>query len=432
MYNYKIDTLDNGLKILTIPNNETKLIIVSIFMKLGNDIETPNILEVGHFIEHLFSMFTSTKYPNGKKNRENFAFKNIDLAAEIINKNIKFTLEFRNDTLEYVFDLVSHALLDFKVDTNMFNQEKNAVIEELNEIIKDSDYKFDTKINSILYKGHQREYSQKQRLINTRKITPKDIETYYNKYFTSHNYIIGIFGNINTKLYTIFKSTMEQLNNTKSYIYYNFNIKTQQKIIFHKNIKDITNVSNLKIIFKIDYKLFDIEYYTILALLDILCGDLNSLLLNKLRNESGLIYDCEAVRDIDELDNGLSIIYLTTLCSQTNLIKVITQILIILKDLKNKFIDIKYIKAYKSKIGIYKIKDKFSKKPDMVLNSYLTYLLWDKPIVRFNDEYKKLSSISVDKIQHMASKIFTKNNLVICYDGYKKIDSEISKLMDIL
>ena len=36
-------------------------------MKLGNDIETKEILEIGHFIEHLFSMFTSTKYPDGKE-----------------------------------------------------------------------------------------------------------------------------------------------------------------------------------------------------------------------------------------------------------------------------------------------------------------------------------------------------------------------------
>ena len=429
MYNYKIDTLKNGLKILSVPNKETKLVILTIFMKLGNDIETLNILEIGHFIEHLFSMFTSSKYPDGKINRENFAFKNIDLSAEIINKNIKFTLEFKNDNLEYVFDLISNALLDFKVDEEMFKQEKNAVIEELNEIIKDSDYDFDTKINTIIFKGHQREYSQKQRLINTRKLKSIDIANYFNTYFTSKNYVIGIFGDVNPKLYTIFKTNMKYLKNVKQCTYSKFNLKMNKKVIYHKKK---TDVSNLKLIFKIDYNLFDPEYYIVIALLDILCGDLNSLLLKKLRNERGLIYDCEAIRDIDEIDSGLSMIYLSTLCNTDNVLEVIRSIFEILKEMKTTYIESKYITAYKSKIAIYKIKDNFTKKPDMVLNSYLTYLLWDKPIVRFNEEYKKLSYISLEKIKKMASNLFNKENMVVCYDGNKKLDNDIYELMNLL
>jgi len=429
MYNYKIDTLKNGLQILSVPNKETKLVILTLFMKLGNDIETLKILEIGHFIEHLFSMFTSSKYPDGKINRENFAFKNIDLVAEIINKNIKFTLEFKNDNLEYVFDLLSNALLDFKVDEEMFKQEKNAVIEELNEIIKDSDYDFDTKINTIIFKGHQREYSQKQRLINTRKLKSNDIAKYFDTYFTSRNYVIGIFGDVDIKLYNIFKTNMKYLKNVKHYTYSKFNLKMNKKIIYHKKK---TDVSNLKIIFKIDYNLFDPEYYIVIALLDILCGDLNSLLLKKLRNEKGLIYDCEGVRDIDEIDSGLSMIYLSTLCNTQNVLEVIRCILEILNELKMTYIDSKYIKAYKSKIGIYKIKDNFTKKPDMVLNSYLTYLLWNKPIVKFNKEYDKLSSMSLEKIKKMASKIFNKDNIIICYDGNKKLDGDIYELMNLL
>ena len=32
-------------------------------MIIGNDIENKELLEIGHFIEHLFSLYTSTKYP---------------------------------------------------------------------------------------------------------------------------------------------------------------------------------------------------------------------------------------------------------------------------------------------------------------------------------------------------------------------------------
>ena len=94
MYPHKIYKLDNNLKIITLPNKTTSLVILTIAMKLGNDIETREILEIGHFIEHLFSMFTSSKYPDGKKNREELSFRNIDLDAHIVNKEIKFNLNF--------------------------------------------------------------------------------------------------------------------------------------------------------------------------------------------------------------------------------------------------------------------------------------------------------------------------------------------------
>ena len=196
MYPFKTTTLNNGLKFIKIPSTETNLVIIQVFMKLGHDLETKSILETGHFIEHLFSMFTSTKYPDGKINRENLSFKNIDLDAEIVNKNIKFVLEFHKKHSEYVIDLLVNSLLDFKIDSCMFKQEKNAVIEELNEIIKDTDYKFNKKINSFIFKGHQRAYSEEDRLENTKKITEKDVEKYYKTYFSTKNFIIGVFGNL--------------------------------------------------------------------------------------------------------------------------------------------------------------------------------------------------------------------------------------------
>ena len=38
MYPFKTTSLNNGLKIIKIPSNETNLVIVQIFMKLGHNI----------------------------------------------------------------------------------------------------------------------------------------------------------------------------------------------------------------------------------------------------------------------------------------------------------------------------------------------------------------------------------------------------------
>ena len=69
-----------------------------------------------------------------KKNTEILDFKSINNNAEVIEKEITFSLYFNKVNIEYVIDLLTNALIDFKIDKTIFEQEKNAVIEELNEI----------------------------------------------------------------------------------------------------------------------------------------------------------------------------------------------------------------------------------------------------------------------------------------------------------
>ena len=429
MYKYKTEILKNGIKILKIQNKNVEFAIIQILMKLGNDIETKTLLETSHFIEHLFSLFTSPKYPDGKLNRENLSFKNIDLDAEVINKSIKFTLEFDIKHSEYVVDLVSNALINFKIDKTMFKQEKNAVIEELNELIKDADYKFEMKINSIMYKGHQRAYTEQDRLNNTKKISSKDIENYFKRYFTCKHYIIGIFGNLSIKNYNQLKQNMEHLCNKYSYTYKPYSINMNQPIIYYKKQ---SNVSNIKLFFKLNCTMFDKDFYTIKALIEILCGDLNSLLLKKLRNEKGLVYHCSGDVDLDEVNKGLSHIELTTLCNTKNIIKVITFIIEILKEIKYDYIDNRYIKSYCEEIKLSKKKEEFSKRPLDQLSNYSRYYLWNKPIVSFNQEYSNLCNVNREQVRSMANSIFKPTNIIIAYDGSKQLNTTIEKIINSL
>ena len=50
---YKKTTLDNGLRILTIPLKESKSVTVLILVKTGSKYETREISGVSHFLEHM-------------------------------------------------------------------------------------------------------------------------------------------------------------------------------------------------------------------------------------------------------------------------------------------------------------------------------------------------------------------------------------------
>ena len=50
---YKKTTLDNGLRIITIPLKESKSVTVLILVKTGSKYETKEISGISHFLEHM-------------------------------------------------------------------------------------------------------------------------------------------------------------------------------------------------------------------------------------------------------------------------------------------------------------------------------------------------------------------------------------------
>ena len=426
MYKYNTSKLKNGLSILSIPNNKTKLITLDINLKLGNDSEIiSKHLEITHFLEHMFCLFTSSKYPDGKTNREILYNKNIELDASVIDKNLNFSLEFKPVHSSMVLDFIINALLDFKPDKNIFKQEKNAVIEELNNIIKDSDYLFETKINSLIFKGHQRSISIKDRLENCKKITTKQIYDFYKTYFTPKNMTITIFGHFSSDFISTIKKNLSTLKG-KEIIYYPLTKFHNEKIIYyHKK----SNISNIRILFNIPVIYFDKINYQIDALLSILSSDLNSILLKKLRTDYGLIYSLSMNNDCDEVDKYLSYIIIDTLCDTKNLILVIKKIFETLIDVKNIKIPDSYIKKFIELENITHDKEKFSPDPDSVLSDYTHSLLWGKKIVSFEDNHTKSKNISSISLKKTANMIFDFSKITVCYDGQQNLNKQLKELL---
>lgn len=422
--------LDNGMNVLIFSNKKSKIITFNMSLKVGSDIEEEKTLEVGHFLEHLFSLYTSSKYPDGKKNREFLSMNNIDEEAEITSKNILFSLEFKKKFVDYIIDLVSHSLFDFKCDTKMFVQEKNSVIEELNAIINESNYKLETKIDSVIFKNHSRSISQDKRLQNCLKLKPKDIEAFYKKYFVPENIVLGFFGNLEaTPLFNKIKKVFNKNSITNIpivYPCYRYKHNPKDQIIY---LKKNTNASNLRIYYRIPYTFFDKEYYTIYAILKILSSDLNSILFRKLRAEKGLIYDIDADMELDKKDNDLSLIEVTTSMDTSNLLKVLKIILDILNKTKTE-IPAEYILKYKDSVKIDQLHYEFCQNPKKLLSEYTDYILWDKPIIPIQQEFKNFANINSLKLKKICQVIFNTKNIHICYDGKINYNTQIRQLIN--
>jgi predicted Zn-dependent peptidase len=432
--NYKKVVLDNKLTLLFVPNKKIKLIYINIGVKIGSDIEVLKTLEISHFIEHLFTLLTSNKYSNGLENRNLLSKLNISLDAEVVTKNTNFQYVLKKKYLNKLLDMIANSLYDFTIDEELFINEKNSVIEELNYIINDSEYKFETFVDKSLYKTHTRNYSQEMRLNNVKKVNSNDILDFFKKFYIPENIVISIFGDVNqNKTINLFNNVFNQYkenNNFKEIKLYESEKKYKMdfsKKIYH--LKEKKQTCNIKIMFNIPYKFFNDEYYIVFAILNILTFDLSSILINRLRNQEGLIYDLQGQMDLDENTDQLSFVYFETNAESDKIVKVIGIILEELKKLREGKIQQNVIDRYKESLKIKYIRDNLTFKPMKMIDEYTKYLLWGEKIVKFEDEFSNFGNVNKSNITNISKQIFNMNKISIFYNGSKNHDKELKKLL---
>ena len=220
----------------------------------------------------------------------------------LIHRSIGTKILFMSLVLEkqirLIFDLLVNAIMDYRVDRKIFKNEQNSIVEELHEILDDSLYKLDTYTDSmILWRSSLEQYNKKNRLANTLKVTPKQIQHFWEKYYRHPYAVLALYGSVDIKILVKKIEEIERGIKSKYDITSPLNGKQltdlrkpyktrdESKLLFmRKNDK----ISTIKIGWRIDMNVFTHDFYKIYALDCILINDLNSLLLKKLRTEKRL------------------------------------------------------------------------------------------------------------------------------------------------
>ena len=174
--------LENNIKVLLIPVRDSKIITIKLIFKIGSDNENKNTLELAHFVEHMFAQYTSSKYPNYSKLISNIKKLGIYRNASVDYSITDYYMKGQSIHFDFMLDVLYNTYVDFKLDTEHLEQERNSVIEERNTILNDSWTNLTTDINKNLYPGHIRELSQRENIKNVKRLDGKDIINFYNKY----------------------------------------------------------------------------------------------------------------------------------------------------------------------------------------------------------------------------------------------------------
>ena len=133
--------------------------------------------------------------------------------------------------------------------------------------------------------------------------------------------------------------------------------------------------------------------------------------------------------ELDKKDNDLSFIEITTSMDTSNLLKVLKIILDILNKTKTE-IPAEYILKYKDSVKIDQLHYEFCQNPKKLLSEYTDYILWDKPIISIDQEFKNFANINSLKLKKICQVIFDTKNIHISYDGKINYNTQIRQLIN--
>ena len=373
-------TLDNGIKVLLVPTKGTKLIDFMLSFRVGSDLEKtkPNTLEITHFLEHMFSGMTSNKYPDFYKLRESLVKKGCRINASVDYTTTMYQIKCLKTELLRILDITFNAYTDFKLDEKVLEQERNAIREEINTILNDQWIHFIENSNKLFFPNHIRSISQYNHLKNVNNITSKEIIKFFNQYYTPKNMLISISGDFETKkLISILNKTfgsiqkIGRLNKYPSLLF-----KSDNRILFTKN--NNSKSSNLYFTFRINLEFDNIQKYTIFSIGNLLTGGLGSRLYRRLRGKEGLLYSIGYDISISKINKKLSYFEINTQVLDKNLYKVIEILLEELHLFKTDGpTDIEMEKELNDN-KIYYLSTHLNKNPNVELERYSNYLLWNK------------------------------------------------------
>ena len=429
MDNFKLETLSNGIKVVEVIDRNAKLLYISLSLNIGSDLESysDNSVEIAHFLEHIFATFTSKKYPSALKNNSFFASLGVYVNASVIEKRSNYILKVPSEHFSKVLDIVYNSIKDFTVDPEIFVQEKNAIKEELNDILNDTWSNLEERANKVLYPDSPRSFGEKERIKEVLKAKPSTLINFFKKYYKTNNMCCGIYGDITKDISTELKNKLSSLKETCGINYAKYihkSINTKQNTVFFVKCPHAQSY-NLNIVFKIPHLYFTLEQNIASGILNVLTLDLESILTKRLRTIEGLVYSVDSHIDYDELNSDLSIININTTVEKKNIQKVLNIIFEILSNLKEKLIDSKELSKYKANLKS-EHKDRVTRKdPFSILSFYNHYALWDQKMITYLDYYKQISSLSRIQIKNYARRFFTKENLYIFYGGKSNLNLKV-------
>jgi len=285
---YKKTELENGIRIIKVPDRTATTATVVAIFKAGSGNETGRLEGIAHFLEHMMLKGTERRPVALDISKE---LDSVGAASNAFTgkEYTGYWIQTGKKDVSLALDMLADILLHSKFDEKELENEKGAVIEEIN-MYEDAPMRdIASVLENMLYRGQTLGHDQLGSKENVHGFRRQDLADFYDKYYRSGNLVITVSGNFDAKkvdceIKRLFAPFGEKRGKTKTAK----NTDAQKKPeVFIKNKKtDQTNFSLGFRAFKTGHK----DLYALEVLSVILGGNSSSRLFEKIREKNGLAY----------------------------------------------------------------------------------------------------------------------------------------------
>lgn len=406
---FKKIVLKNGLRIIAIPQKNTRSVTILVLVGTGSKYEKKEINGISHFLEHIY--FKGTK----KRPSTTTVAETLDKVGGIYNaftgeEYTGYFAKVASPHFDLVLDWVSDIFLNSILPKREIRKEKGVIMEEINMI-------YDHPMNyvqnlwlKLLYGDQPAGWDIAGNKETVSKMTRKKLIDYMTKQYVASNTIIAIAGNFKEKsANSKVKKYFQKIKTTKP-IQKPKVLEKQKKpnLLLHFRQTDQTHLC----LGARAFNLFHPQKYTQSLLAVILGGMMSSRLFIKVRDNLGIAY---YIKTDNEANPDTGFIFTQTGLDNKNVEKGISTILKEYKEISQKPV---------SKRELKKAKDYLKGKMTLLLEPseaqasfYAEQELFEKRILTPNEIFKKIDDVKQKDILRLAKEIFRPEKLNLAIIG---------------
>jgi len=424
MDKYHLHILPNGLIFIHIIPNVENVFQIQLVIRAGTIHEDKKDLGYAHFLEHLMSFYNTPKEKSSIKTQKDINDLGITGNAWTGEHDCGYYLYGSSKYKKFMMDKIINNFNNPYIDPGIFEQEKEAVLMELDNIIHETWYELDDKLENLIYNTNPGLSVQKEKK-NVRKATLKTVMRFRDKYYKPKYSTIAITSKENHVV--LFKQVCNYFkqNEKNKPIYFipipkSLNNFEKNEIVYVKP-KTEKDIYNIKFVFKLDFTVWDKQEPILQCVDNILTDGLDSRLYKSLRGDLGAIYSISSDYNLDTKYKDYSYYEISTETNEKNVKDVVDRILKEICVISEKVVKDNELDRYKLLLGIEYHKDKKEYTFEKYTDYYLDYINHNKKIETEEEIYKNDKKVNKNQIKEFCKKIFTKENTIILYCGNKKL-----------
>ncbi|MEJ2347907.1 MAG: pitrilysin family protein [Patescibacteria group bacterium] len=297
---YKLERFSNGPRLLMVPLPNMESSTVTVWVKTGSRLESPETSGISHFLEHMVFK-GSKKRPTAKE---------IALAVDSIGGEFNagtskewtnFYIRTRNELFPTALDVLSDMVLNPILKAEDIEREKGVIIEEIAMYEDTPMLKIGETFESLVFKGNPLEKDVGGTKNSVRKMDRSDFVNYRKMHYGANNVLITVVGGFEQReVEGLVKKYFKSLKRIKREKIVKFNSNQKKPaVLLHSKKKEQAHF----ILGFLGSQTGSKDRFTESVIAGILGRGMSSRLFTEIREKRGLAYDIRTLRE-HYLDTG--------------------------------------------------------------------------------------------------------------------------------